>query len=742
MLSSNDHFRRSSRKMLHARKASKLIVKDIFGDLIDIKASLKHEMSNTDERSQSNLFSPTRHHLSLILEDFSNLEYKISAKKENEGVYRYAVSIHNKTKMVKKWDFTTERPIDLTRAFNSGVTGSDISRIQCTEDQLVDMDKVLPYDVSVKGPLIYYTIPQGSGMSFKYRLDGKDMPELSTLWLLVMSCGRNQIHQNPTYTSSSANSCLRMSSYNFVVLFHEFERYLNRKQTDPSITLEDVTNIDYIKLIFLTIHKIGHSVFSIYEQEFDRVEKRLKKSKKHKSGSLLAQWRFIRNRIELLMSIPSIDILSMPISKIVQLLPSLILRNRGITWQLVISNIVSQALKHIHPLDNRLHNMILSLIPSSTLQLIIDANTLPYDIEVENRRSFWMQFGCSGYLSMLVKDIIKNDSCQIVAVKSEDVVFRIAENVENCVVVFTGVYLLWSSKTLQLYYDDTNTSHLIATMTIDKCMKVIGSHVATSAIYVMVKKDASSYRSMQELRRIAVHGDRTASVMVVEDELSNSWWGMARFDVIVMADVKNNAMKIINIETDDVKIVNRKVYEPPSGECEDKAMSMFHSSASSLSEFNELSIAANNSFFACTFYKFAYPTTNSKSYFFVVSLSKVSRPYIFDENCTGYDYSLTTRQVITTKSGYVASIVLNTRDLRGKIIVFRDGIFQEHIVSKHLAWLKQIKINEDRVKTYIHPAYQPLITFERLRQRFNIWYRVENYRHDVNVRMMVVNVNL
>ena len=311
-----------------------------------------------------------------------------------------------------------------------------------------------------------------------------------------MAWGRSSVLQSPGSTSDSAKCFVNFCSHNFREFFELEQQIAKELKTDPYLDLEDIAGLDQIRLTLLTMHRIARLIFKIYGAEIDRIEARLSKSRKKASASLRQLWRSIRDRMEIVVAIPEEEILSMSSQNISKLVQNISLKKKSINWELVVMNILDIALKKIHPLDNRLHQFVAQKTSADLVDQLRDVygNVQYRDYNIS--RLYWIKLGHYFHVSSLFRALLQAETSKIIVQKPTGQILRVCENYTDFVSVFPGVYLIWKSDELRLYYEVTKLFKVIATFTQEKLMKVVGSYVRKSAIYILVQKDKTNYQSL------------------------------------------------------------------------------------------------------------------------------------------------------------------------------------------------------------------------------------------------------
>ena len=742
LIKSNVHYTKAKGKGIHAERSSKIIARDIFGDMNEISKFMSIAIASCDVNCYAPQMNPVKISNCMKYLKFTALEYRFEGSKIDDGKYAYKMSIHERAKMVKSWSFTTERPIDASQESSHMSTNTDLSKMCCAVEQTPNFEEVLPFEVSVCGQLMTYKIPESSGVSFRYNLYADNISDLSYKWLVLMAWGANAVHKRPGPTSKSANCFARFCYHNFGEFFELQQQIAKELKTAPELDLEDIVGLDQIRLILLTMHGSAQLIFKFYGAEIDRVEARLSKSRKKASANLLQLWRSIRDRMEIVVAFPEEEILSMSSQEISKLVQNIALKLKG-DGRLIVINILDMALKKIHPLDNRLQQYVAQTTSADLMEQLRDTSKSFFNRNYNynnNIKPYWMKHGWYNYISSLIRVLILGESSRIIVQKPTGKILRVSESYPNFVSILPGIYLISMTIELKLYYEETKMAQVIVTFTKETFVKVLGSCVRKSAIYILVKKDKSNFQSLLELREIVIPLDplEPVKMTLLEDDVEKTWHGMVKKDKLIMIDMNQNLMRTYKLSSNSVKASEKKLYLEPSADSTDAKLNTLHEILKKASVYFQPKFDISSTHLGCVIEKSAFQPTEHSDCFFAVSLSEVESPAVHFEKFLDKDYYAKTRIVTSFQSGHIASILIRHNNHTVNMVTFKNSKFQEFYRLKHMASIKSVFETNKLHDT--NPSGGGTLIFDGATQRIKIYYRQTDDAGKMNIRMKALKI--
>ena len=533
---------------------------------------------------------------------------------------------------------------------------------------------------------------------------------------------------------------IRFCSYNFGEFFSLQEQAAKQLKAAPELDLEDIIAFDQIRLIMLTVHRSAQLIFKIYSAEIDCVEARLTKSRKKTSANLLQLWRSIRERMEILVAIPEEEILTLSSQEISNLLEKIAHKHKDSYGWLVIMNILGMALKNIHPLDNRLQQYVAQTISVDLMEQLKDTSRLIQNRDLNSRRPYWMKFGQCYQVSSVVRALLQVETSRIIVQKATGQILRVHENFTNFVSVFPGVYLIWKSDELRLYYEATKTTKVIASFTQERLMKVLGSYVRKIAIYILVQKHKTDNRSLLELREIVVPIDphETVKMTLLEDDVEKTWHGIVKKDMLVMIDLNQNLIRIFKLSSLPVQASERKLYLEPAADCTDDKFNTFYEIIKNTSLYTQPKFDVSNTHLGCVIEKPLYPATGHRYCFFAVSLSVAESPAVCFEKIPENEHHAKTRIVTGFQSACIANILIRHNDHTVNMVTFKNGKFQEVYSLKPMPSIKSAfetnKLHDS------NPYGTATVIFDGATQRIKIYYRHRDDAGKMNIRVKALKI--
>ena len=252
-------------------------------------------------------------------------------------------------------------------------------------------------------------------MSFRYSINGTDISDISTKWLVLMAWGRREIKMKSDIAIQSAICIVNFCVYNFSQFHICCEKYEIDKLQNPGTRIEDIISLEYLRLIILTINRGGSVLLDVYKQEISIAEARLKKSARLTTSALYRLWIDIRQRIEHILKISEDEIISADSESISKLLSQVKYEFKTIDMAMKskLKCFIEFALKRIHLLDNPLLEEVLRTTPTDIIEQLKSMPISYFGEDVRNN-PYWMELGHNKYLHNMVDSMIHAEKSNII----------------------------------------------------------------------------------------------------------------------------------------------------------------------------------------------------------------------------------------------------------------------------------------------------------------------------------------